>query len=57
MTGMIIGTAIVTTQLWAFRGDNTILPGLALVVFLVLLLFGARLMWGVLHPPRRPYVD
>jgi ubiquinone biosynthesis protein len=57
MTGMIIGTAIVTTQLWAFRSDNTILPGLALVVFVVLLGVGARLMWGVLHPPRRPYVD
>jgi predicted unusual protein kinase regulating ubiquinone biosynthesis (AarF/ABC1/UbiB family) len=57
MTGMIIGTAIVTTQLWAFRSDNTILPGLALVVFVVLLVVGARLMWGVLHPPRRPYVD
>jgi hypothetical protein len=57
MTGMIIGTAIVTTQLWQFRGQDTILPALALVVFVVLLLVGARLIWGVLHPPRRPYVE
>jgi hypothetical protein len=57
MTGMIIGTAIVTTQLWQFRGEEMILPGLALIVFVVLLIVGARLMWGVLHPPRRPYVE
>jgi ubiquinone biosynthesis protein len=57
MMGMIIGTAIVTTQLWQFRGEDTILPGLALIVFVVLLVVGARIMWGVLHPPRRPYLE
>ena len=56
MTGMIIGTAIVTTPLCQFPGENTILHGLALNVFVVLLMVGARISWGVLHPPRRPYV-
>jgi hypothetical protein len=57
MTGMIIGTAIVTTQLWQFRGEEAILPGLALIVFVVLLVAGGRLTWSVLHPPRRPYTE
>ena len=57
ITGMIIGSAIVTTQLWQFRADLAILPALAMVVFVTLLLVGARLIWGMLHPPRRPYVE
>lgn len=57
MTGMLVGTAIVTTQIWQFRGEDTLLPELAVALFAILLLVGARLIWGMLHPPRRPYVE
>jgi len=56
ITGMTIGAAIVTTQMWQFRSEEAILPDLAVGAFVVLLIVGARLVWGLLHPPRRPYV-
>jgi ubiquinone biosynthesis protein len=55
VTGMIIGTAIVTTQLWQLSGDQKVLPYLAMLMFVVLLLVGSWLSWRMLHPPRRPY--
>jgi ubiquinone biosynthesis protein len=57
MAGMIVGTAIVTSQIWQFGGGQRALPYAAMVVFVVLLLIGSRLIWGMLHPPRRPYVE
>jgi ubiquinone biosynthesis protein len=56
-TGMIVGSAIVTTQLWQLRGQDTFLPEFAMGVFVALLLLGGRLVWQLLHPPRRPYVE
>jgi hypothetical protein len=57
ITGMTIGTAIVTTQIWQTSRADAILPNIALGIFVVLLVVGARLIWGMLHPPRRPYVE
>ncbi len=57
VTGMIVGTAIVTTQIWQSAGEQRILPYAAMVVFVGLLVVGARLVWRMLHPPRRPYVE
>ena len=57
ITGMIIGTAIVTSQVWQVSGDQKLFPTLALIVFVGLLLIGSRMIWRMLHPPRRPYVE
>ena len=57
ITGMIVGSALVTSQLWQSDTAERVLPDLALGVFVVLLIGGARLIWGLLHPPRRPYVE
>jgi predicted unusual protein kinase regulating ubiquinone biosynthesis (AarF/ABC1/UbiB family) len=57
VTGMIVGTAIVTTQIWQSAGEQKILPYAAMVVFVGLLVISARLVWRILHPPRRPYVE
>ena len=42
VTGMIIGTAIVITQIWQLWP-----------LFFILLIIGTRLAWQLLHPPRR----
>jgi hypothetical protein len=55
VTGMIVGTAIVTSQIWQFSGENRTLPYLTMVMFVALLLIGSLLVWRMLHPPRRPY--
>jgi ubiquinone biosynthesis protein len=57
ITGMIIGTAIVTTQIWQVNADQKVLPYLAMLVFVGLLFIGWGLVWRMLHPPRRPYVE
>jgi ubiquinone biosynthesis protein len=57
ITGMIVGTSIVTTQIWQFRAQESILPELAMLVFVVLLFIGGRLIWSMLNPPRRPYEE
>jgi ubiquinone biosynthesis protein len=57
ITGMIIGTAIVITQLWQVGDGQRVLPYIAMIVFVVLLFVGLRLIWRTLHPPRRPYVE
>jgi ubiquinone biosynthesis protein len=57
ITGMIIGTAIVTTQIWQVSPDQKVLPYLAMLLFVGLLFIGWRLVWRMLHPPRRPYVE
>jgi ubiquinone biosynthesis protein len=57
VTGMIVGTAIVTTQIWQTGGEQKVLPYIAMVVFVALLVVGARLAWRMLHPPRRRYVE
>jgi hypothetical protein len=57
MAGMLVGAAIVTSQIWQFGGSQSALPHAAMVVFVVLLLVGSRLIWRMLHPPRRPYVE
>ena len=56
VAGMIIGTAIVTSQIWQFSGENRVLPALAVITFVATLLIGGRLVWGMLHPPRRRFV-
>jgi hypothetical protein len=33
------------------------LSNVAIAVFVVLLVVGARLAWRMLHPPRTPYVE
>jgi ubiquinone biosynthesis protein len=57
MAGMLIGTAIVTTQVWQSVGEQRTLAYIAMVVFVILLIAGTRLVWQLLHPPRRPYVE
>ncbi|TAH53782.1 MAG: hypothetical protein EYC68_01715 [Chloroflexota bacterium] len=58
VTGMIIGTAVVTSQIWNFQATGNLLyPMLAVAVFIILLLFGAAMVWRMLRPPRRPYVE
>jgi ubiquinone biosynthesis protein len=57
VTGMIVGTAIVTTQIWQSSGEQKVLPYAAMVVFVSLLLIGGRLVWRMLHPSRRPYLE
>jgi ubiquinone biosynthesis protein len=57
VAAMLIGAAIVTGQIWQFRREESVLPGLAMGLFVVLLFVGARSAWGMLHPPRRPYVE
>jgi ubiquinone biosynthesis protein len=57
VTGMIVGTAIVTTQIWQSSGEQKVLPYIAMVVFVSLLLIGGRLVWRMLHPSRRPYLE
>jgi hypothetical protein len=54
---MIIGTALITSQLWQSFGSQGFLQYAAMLIFAVLLLVGARMTWRMLHPPRRPYVD
>jgi uncharacterized membrane protein len=55
MTGMLIGSAIVTTQMWQAVGEQPLIANLAMGVFVVLLAVGGRIMWRLLHPRRRPF--
>ena len=55
VTGMIIGTAIVTTQIWQSSADQMFLPYVAMVIFVITLLVGSLLAWRMLHPPQRLY--
>jgi hypothetical protein len=57
VAGMLVGTAVVTSQLWQTGVTAGVLPYLAMLVFGVLLFLGFGLMWRMLHPPRRPYVE
>ncbi|HEY1296901.1 MAG TPA: AarF/UbiB family protein [Chloroflexota bacterium] len=55
MTGMLIGSAIVTTQMWQAVGEQPLIADVAMGVFVVLLAVGGRIMWRLLHPRRRPF--
>jgi ubiquinone biosynthesis protein len=58
VAAMLVGSALVTDQLWqSSSADQKSLAYLAVLVFVVLLIIGARLVWNMLHPPRRPYEE
>jgi ubiquinone biosynthesis protein len=57
MMGMIIGTAIVTSQIWQSSATQGLVPYLAMVVFVVLLFSGSVLIWRMMHPRQPPYVE
>jgi ubiquinone biosynthesis protein len=57
VTGIIIGSAIVTGQVWQSSGTDRTLPYAAIAGFVALGLIGGRLAWQMLHPPRRAYVE
>jgi ubiquinone biosynthesis protein len=57
VAGMIIGTAIVTGQVWQFSGEQKTVPYVATIAFVGLVFIGSRLAWRMLNPPRRRYVE
>lgn len=56
IAGMLVGTAVVSSQLWQSSGAG-LLPYIGILVFAIVLFVGFGLMWRMLHPPRRPYVE
>ena len=58
VTGMIVGTAIVTTQIWQSAGEQRILPARGHGGVRGPASWSALDSSGrMLHPPRRPYVE